>query len=116
MTDEQEERRRAKRHELWIPVQVESGPDVQMLAVSRNISWSGALVVVGATLEVGERVDLTLTLPGEDPRKVQAEIVRVEVNEEDPDGVWRYRLGLRFDEDVEDLEPVFERMESQAAR
>jgi len=108
-----DERRAAKRHALWIPVQMEAQGDVQMLAVSRNISMSGVLVIVGASLEVGERVELTLQVPGEDDRKLGGEIVRMQVNEEDPDGLWRHKLAVAFDEDVADLEPAFERLEKK---
>lgn len=109
-----DERRVAKRHGLWIPVQLSSGPDIQMLAVSKNISWSGALVVAGADLEVGSRVTLTLQVPGEDDRQLDGEIVRVEVNEEDPDGLWRFRLAIHFDQAVPELEPAFERLGAKA--
>ena len=105
-----DERRVAKRHGLWIPIQLTSGPDIRMLAVSQNISWSGALVVAGADLEIGSRVSLTLQVPGEDERQLGGEIVRVEVNEEDPDGLWRFRLAIQFDESVPELEPAFERL------
>jgi len=110
-----DERRGAKRHALWVPIQVEAGSDIQMLAVSQNISFSGVLVAVGAKLDEGARVTLTLEIPTEDrARELGGEIVRVEVNEEDPDGLWRYRLAIRFDEDVPELEPVLERLEERA--
>ena len=110
----EDERRQARRYALWIPVQVQAGTDVQMLAVSKNISWSGVLVIAGADLEPGERVTMTLQVPGEDARELSGAIIRVEPNEEDPDGLWRYRLAVRFDENVEDLEPAFERLEGKA--
>ena len=103
-----DERRQARRYALWIPVQVQAGDDVQMLAVSKNISWGGVLVIAGASLEAGERVHMTLQVPGEDARELAGEIIRVEPNEEDPDGLWRYRLAVRFDE------PAFERLEGKA--
>lgn len=109
-----EERRAARRYALWIPVQLASGPEVHMLAVSRNISWSGALMIAGASVEVGEEVDLTLQLPGSaEERKLRGEVIRVEANDEDPDGLWRYRLAVRFAEPVPDLEPAFEALEAK---
>ncbi|MGE0787443.1 MAG: PilZ domain-containing protein [Sandaracinaceae bacterium] len=105
-----DERRVGKRHVLWIPIQMRAEGDVQLLAVSKNISMSGVLVIVGAELTKGERVELTLQVPGEDDRKLAGEIVRVEVNEEDPEGLWRYRLAIAFDDDVSDLEPAFQRL------
>lgn len=110
-----EERRAARRYVLWIPVQVQNGPEVQMLAVSRNISWSGALMIAGASLELGEKVHLTLQMPGSaDERRLDGEIVRVEENEEDPDGLWRYRIAVRFEQPVPDLEPAFEQLEAKS--
>lgn len=108
-----DERRVAKRHTLWIPVQLEGDEDIKMLAVSKNISWTGVLVIVGASLDVGDRVQLTLQVPGTDDRQVGGEIVRSEVNEDDPEGLWRYRLAIRFDEDVSDLEAAFEALEAK---
>ena len=84
-----------------------------MLAVTRNISWSGVLMVVGANLEAGERVELTLQIPGAEARKLPGVIVRAEVNEEDPDGLWKYRLAIQFDDPVHDLEEAFERLETR---
>ena len=111
MTDE---RRSAKRHTLWIPVQVKASEEVHMLAVSRNISWKGVLVIVGASVEVGERVQLTLQVPGEDDLEIGGEIVRSEVNEDDPDGLWRHLLAIRFDREVHSLESAFERLENKS--
>lgn len=109
-----EERRGARRYALWIPIQLTSGPDVQMLAVSRNISGSGALMIAGASVDVRQKVELTLQLPGSsEERHLSAEIVRLEPNEEDPDGLWRHRIAVRFDEPVDDLEPTFAALEAK---
>lgn len=109
-----EERRAARRYALWIPVQLASGPELRMLAVSRNISWSGALMIAGASVEVGEEVELTLSLPGGgEDRALKGEIIRVETNDEDPDGLWRYRIGVKFAEAVPELEPAFEALEAR---
>ena len=110
MTDE---RRIAKRRDLWVPIQMQQA-DIQVLAVSKNISESGVLVIAGATLEVGSRVDLTLSVPGEDEHRLTGEIVRVEVNEADPVGLWRHGLAIKFDEAVPELEEAFERLEKKA--
>ena len=98
---------------LWIPIQMQQGDEIQVLAVSRDISWSGALVIAGATFEVGETVDLTVSVPGGEDTQLRGEIVRAEPNEEDPDGLWRYRLAIRFDQDVPELEEAFERLEQK---
>ncbi|MBX3272318.1 MAG: PilZ domain-containing protein [Sandaracinaceae bacterium] len=109
-----EDRRRAKRHALWIPVELRAGDDTYLLAVSRNISFTGVLVIVGASLDEGQRVALTLSIPGGGERAVGGEIVRVGANEEDPDGLWRHLLAIAFDEPVPELEAAFERLEARA--
>ncbi|MFK7989455.1 MAG: PilZ domain-containing protein [Sandaracinaceae bacterium] len=108
-----DERRRAKRYTLWVPIQMEQGPDVQVLAVSRNISGTGVLVIAGAKLEVGAKLSLTLSVPSEDDRALTGTIVRVEPNEEDPEGLWRHRLAIQFDTPVPELEAAFERLEKR---
>lgn len=108
-----DERRTAKRYALWIPIQMKQGEDVRMLAVSRNISGSGVLVIAGASLGIGETVHLTLSVPGEADRELDGEIVRVEPNEDDPDGLWRHRIAVRFAQEVPELEAAFERLESK---
>jgi hypothetical protein len=109
-----DERRVAKRYVLWIPLQLEAGSDTRMLAVSRNISWSGALMIAGADMAVGEKVKLRLQIPGTTvDRTLSGEIVRTEANEEDPDGLWRYRIAVKFDEDVPELEANFEALQNK---
>ena len=110
-----EERRTAKRHALWIPIQMEQGPEIQVLAVSRDISVKGALVIAGAQLEPGSRVEMTVSVPGGDDQQVGGVIVRVEPNQEDPDGLWRYRLAIDFDRALPQLEEAFQRLESGRA-
>ncbi|MCA9608090.1 MAG: PilZ domain-containing protein [Myxococcales bacterium] len=109
-----EERRSAKRHALWVPVELRQGEDVYMLAVSRNISFTGVLVIVGAALGEGERVELTISVPNADDRKVMGDIVRVQVNDEDPDGLWKYLLAIHFEEAVPELEAAFEKLEARS--
>ena len=109
----EDERRIAQRYVLWIPIQIEQGADLRVLAVSRNISGTGVLVIAGAALEVGSKIDLTLSVPGRDDRSLTGEVVRAEPNDEDPDGLWRHRIAVRFDQPVPDLEATFERLEKR---
>ncbi len=116
-----DERRVATRHTLWIPVQVrapvgDEGEEINMLAVSRNISWSGALMIGAAELEVGATVSLTLQVPGTEDRMLTGTIQRVEANEEDPDGMWKYQLAVAFDDEVQELEAAFEKLVSKQPR
>jgi hypothetical protein len=111
-----EERRAGDRHVLWVPVRMRAGEDVTLLAVSRNISVCGVLVIVGASLEVGQRVELTPQVPDADERTVGGEIVRVGPNREDAEGLWRYETAIAFEESLGELEGAFERLEEQTPR
>lgn len=113
-----EDRRAARRYVLWIPVQVDADDASKLVGVSRNASWSGILVMTGAKVKVGARVQLTFKVP--DPltgqaaeRQVAGEIIRVQPNEADPDGLWRYELAVRFDQEVPDLAGAFEELEAK---
>jgi hypothetical protein len=95
--------RRAPRFTVWLPVRVEELPDG--MAITHNASQRGVLIVTASTLEVGAPV--TLTFSGTDgagePRQAHGKVVRVEPNREDPDGMWRHRLAVEFDEPAEEL-------------
>jgi CheY-like chemotaxis protein len=58
------ERRRYYRYPVQIPVRVSSGARAEFVATSVNVSESGMALTSPVPLQVGERVNLKLTLPG----------------------------------------------------
>jgi hypothetical protein len=75
------------------------------MAVTHDASQWGALIVTASALEVGSPVTITFSIPG-DPREGQSahgRVVRVEPNREDPDGLWRHRLAVEFDQPAAEL-------------
>jgi hypothetical protein len=98
------ERREHKRRRFWLPVEVEGVAGG--VAVSHDASDNGLLLVCSSTLDVGTKVRLTLRIPPGGPVAVpvEAKIVRVSRNEEDPDGLWPYKMAVCFDHPVPDLE------------
>lgn len=76
------------------------------LAVNHDIGPGGMLVALTADLEVGMPVRVTFALPGSpDPqREIRGVVGRIENNDEDPDGPWRHRVAVVFDELHPELE------------
>lgn len=98
------ERREHKRRRFWLPVRVDGLP--AGFAVSHDASDRGLLLVCTTTLDVGASTKLTFRIPpgGAVEVEVVATVVRVSENDEDPDGLWPYKMAVRFDTPVEKLE------------
>ena len=98
--------RRDPRFVLWLPVRVEELSEG--MAVTHNASGRGALIVTASVLDVGSPVTITFAIPpdGNEEKTVHGRVVRVEPNRDDPEGLWRHRLAVEFDEPVPDLEAV----------
>jgi len=108
------ERREHRRRRFWLPVQVDGLPTG--FAVSHDASDNGLLLVCSETPEVGSAVRVTLLIPpgGSVEVTVSATVVRVTKNDEDPDGLWPYKMAVRFDEPVEKLEAYLAELRTPA--
>jgi hypothetical protein len=109
------ERREHKRLSFWLPVlidQIEGG-----FAVSHNASDGGLLLVCARELEVGTHIDIAFRVPPDGPVEVRvaATVVRITPNDEDPEGLWPYKLAVRFEQPVPELEALLERLSNPAA-
>lgn len=96
--------RKAQRYTVWLPVRI---PELEAgMAVSHNVSGRGMLVVTATTLEVGANVHVVVNLPpeGVEERELTGKVVRVEANEEDPEGLWPHRVAVEFDEPSAEIE------------
>ena len=104
------QRRRHARYQIWFPVQVYAGELTGAMAVNHNIGAGGMLIAVSAELKVESRVKVTFRLPpdGREERSMNGQILRIEKNLEDPEGVWPYRIAVAFDEIDPTLEPLLE--------
>jgi hypothetical protein len=107
-----DEKRRAPRHTVWFPMQLSTGGDV-IMAISRNMSEVGVMMVTAASLDVGSPVTLNVALPNdaEGARELVGKIVRVEENEDDREGLWRHKVAVDFDARVNGLNEVLENVE-----
>jgi hypothetical protein len=105
------ERRRHERLTEWLPVRLESGE--AGLAVTHNVSETGALLVTAQELTLGQQVRITVPVPagssaqaGSRELELSARVVRVAENEEDPEGLWPYSVAVEFSEPSPALEAV----------
>jgi hypothetical protein len=106
------ERREHKRRRFWLPVEVD-GVEGGM-AVSHDASDNGLLLVCQSTLPVGTAVCITLRIPPGGPVAVpvSAKVVRISKNDDDPDGIWPYKMAVRFDQPVPHFEEYLSQVKS----
>lgn len=95
-----DERRGGERHLAWFPIRVEGDDFDEGMAIAKNISRGGLLLASPQKLVIGAPVRLALHLDPESgkAREVEGTIVRMETNEEDPDGMFPHRMGVEFDD------------------
>jgi hypothetical protein len=114
------ERREHRRLRFWLPLQLEvegTGEKIEEgMAVSHDASDGGFLLVCSQRCPVGAPIHLTFSIPPGGPLTVRvgATVVRVSSNDEDPDGLWPYKVAVQFDEPVPDLEAYLEHVHAPA--
>ena len=101
MADKGEKERRAHDRRLVCAVAEVESDDKASLALIRNISDSGALLLATRCLDVGEPLDLVIhTSSDPDGKKIttKGSVVRREAMDPDRTDLWRWQLGVEFDE------------------
>jgi hypothetical protein len=102
-----EDRREATRHPVWFPMKVDTPKNPEGVAVSRNVSETGVLMLAAGKLDPGSSVTVTFRLDKTSPeRTVQAKIIRSEANAGDTTGLWPWRVAVEFLEPQPELEPL----------
>jgi hypothetical protein len=93
-------RRTGERHFACFPASLERPDGEQRTSIIRDLSASGALLLVRTTkIAIGDRVKLELYIT-DDPRTfrlVNASVVRVEELVPGDAGPWLRRVGVKFD-------------------
>ena len=96
------ERRSEERLLSCIPVSLEV-PDSTDLALIRDISRSGALLLTRTSFEIGEPLSLRLHLvEASEGVPVQSRVVRVEPHSSQPNDLWHYEVGVQFEEPLDE--------------
>ena len=103
-----EDRRAAPRQEAYLSAALETAQGKSAIAITRDISSTGLLILVGARLVVGETIKLTVVID-EAQRSLSARVVRQERLE--PHELWRYKVALA----VDGADPVLAQVQSSLA-
>jgi hypothetical protein len=93
--DRVEDRRTSPRHEAYVSAWLEASQGRSTIAITRDISSAGLLILTRIPLEVGEEVTLTAAL-GDAQHMLSGTVVRQEDLE--PHELWRYKAALAVDE------------------
>lgn len=112
------ERREHARTRIWFPVHLAAKDEVDVLGVCYDVSKTGILVSTATQVEQGAEVRVTLRIPPQDPieRTVRGRVVRSGRNEDDPDGIWRFRIALEFEEPIPELEGLLDEIVGSSRR
>jgi hypothetical protein len=105
------ERREHGRIRIWFPVQVDAEDVGQQIGISYDVSRGGILISAAQRMEVGKEITVTLRLlPIDAPveKVVRGRIVRMGRNDDDPDGIWPFRMAVEFAEPIPELEGYLE--------
>jgi len=106
------ERREQARYAVWFPMKLEAPALEDGVAVSRNVSNTGLLMVTAKRLEIGAPITVTFQMTLSVPeRTVDARIVRCEPNPE-TSGLFPYRIAVEFTEPHADLEALLRDVEA----
>jgi hypothetical protein len=109
-----DDRRVKDRYSIWFPLKVESPSLTDGVAVSRNISETGVLMLSATKLDPGSVVNVTFKVEkAGTERTAQAKIVRMEKNTGDQTGLWPWRVAVEFIEPVPELEPMLHTAEKK---
>jgi hypothetical protein len=100
VSDENRNRRGQERHTAWFPVRLDAEELGECMGVTKNVSERGVLLCSAEKFVVGAPVTIEVHLePGrQEPRRVPGTIVRLTPNEEDPAGLWPYKMAVEFDD------------------
>jgi hypothetical protein len=110
------DRRSDTRHIACFPAEIDTG-DGAIIAIIRDLSVSGALLLTRTKFKVGDPVKLSLyILDDQNPRVVSGKIMRSERRGIDYSDVWPNSVGIKFDELLKDCEAEVKAVAEQQAK
>jgi hypothetical protein len=102
-----DDKRVAPREPVHFVAEVEVDGQRLGCGISRDASGVGLLLLTEAELVVGNRLVLRLYIPREEqPRMLQASVVRCEKIPITERVIWPYRVGLKLDQPPDDLQQI----------
>jgi hypothetical protein len=103
-----EDRRAAPRQEAYLSAALETSQGESTIAITRDISSTGLLILTRVSLAIGEVIKLTVVLD-ESEQPLSGKVVRQERLE--PHELWRYKVAIA----VDDADPVLSRLQATLA-
>jgi len=107
MAEEKEDRRVQPRHLACFPVHAKVDESGNRIAVIKDISVTGALLLTRSQFEVGDRMELSMYLTGDPDGELTVatgKVVRAERRPEEVSDLWGFSAAVRFDEPLVHLE------------
>jgi hypothetical protein len=106
---ESTERRRATRHSAYLAAEVVVEPGTARIAITKDISDSGLLLLTRATLTEGQLVTLRIYRPADEdhPLELGGRVVRREPLSRQEIGTWREKVAFAFDKPQAELAEEF---------
>jgi hypothetical protein len=91
---------------VWFPIAVQSSIG-EGIAISYDVSSGGLLMACPGKLEAGAAVTVKFRIDASAPeQEVRGKVVRVEKNQNDEDGPWRWRIAVEFEQPVPEVEAL----------
>ncbi|HEX7842332.1 MAG TPA: PilZ domain-containing protein [Kofleriaceae bacterium] len=90
-----EDRRSSPRYEAYVSAWIEASQGRSTIAITRDISAAGLLILTRLPLEIGEAVKLTAAL-GDSQHTLSGKVVRQESLP--PHELWHYKAAVAVDE------------------
>jgi hypothetical protein len=103
------ERRRGTRHSAYLAAEVVVEPGTARIAITKDISDSGLLLLTRAALTEGQLVTLRIHRPADDdrPLELSGRVVRREPLSRQEIGTWREKVAFAFDQPQAELAAEF---------
>ena len=111
------DRRVEPRHFACFPAHIQRSGGSLRMALIRDLSVSGALLLTRQKLDIGETIGLSLYLSeeSEKPRIATGHVVRVEARSAEKSEVWLHSVAVHFDEPLADCEAEIKELEQRQA-
>jgi hypothetical protein len=92
-----EERRGAPRVTAYVAAEIDTQEGRQAIAITRDVSAGGILVLTRLELAIGQVVKLKVAFGGRDDRILTGKVVRQEVLEPGESTLWHTKVALSVD-------------------
>jgi hypothetical protein len=115
---DKQERRRHRRYLACFGAEVAIDKDKRRIALVRDLSIDGALLVTRARLQKGDpvRLEMFLSPDTKESRKLTGKVVRVEHLDPEVSTLWTQLVAVQFDDQLQDMEPYIAVVAAQQAK